>query len=99
MSKKQNQIVEIVNNGNEVTLEDFVIVAKITAFLGQYAPATHWSEDCDTFTDYQLRSFFKAVVTPYGDPLNLYIQELERHGFVMRNDECGEPVLYALPKL
>lgn len=78
----------------EVTLQDFVIPAKIEAFCTQYKPQDHWSEDCDVFTDYQLRSYFKAVVCPLGDPLSLYLQELALRGFKMKNDECGEPVIY-----
>lgn len=82
----------------EVTLQDYVIPSKIEAFCNQYAPADHWSEDCDVFTDYQLRTYFKAVVCPLGDPLALYLQVLALHGFKMRNDECGEPVIYARAK-
>lgn len=82
----------------EVTLQDFVVPAKIKAFCEQYRPVDHWTEDCDVFTDYQLRSYFKAVVCPLGDPLALYIQELAMRGFTMRHDECGEPVVYALAR-
>ncbi len=82
----------------EATLMDFVIPAKLEAFFEEYRPATRWTEDCDIFTDYQLRTYFKAVVCPLGDPLALYLQELQKHGFKMRNDECGEPVIYALRK-
>ena len=46
------------------------------------------------FTDYQLRSYFKAVVCPLGDPLALYLNALEAYGFKLRNDESGEPVIY-----
>ena len=82
----------------EVTLEDYIIPAKIEAFCEQYRPVNKWTEGCDTFTDYQLRTYFKAVVCPLGDPLALYLQELEYRGFKMRNDECGEPVIYAMVK-
>ena len=37
----------------EVTLQDFVIPAKIQAFCDKYKPLDHWREDCDMFTDYQ----------------------------------------------
>ncbi len=80
---------------SEVTLQDFVIPAKIEAFCAKYKPIDHWTEDCDMFTDYQLRTYFKAVVCPLGDPLSLYLQKLAFHGFKMRDDECGEPVIYA----
>ncbi len=86
------------NNENEVQLIDFVIPSKIQAFLEEYEPLPEWQEGCDTFTDYQLRSYFKAVVCPLGDPLALYLQELANHNFKMKNDVCGEPVIYAMPK-
>lgn len=78
-----------------VTLQDFIIPAKITAFCEQYEPIEVWSEDCDVFGDTQLRSYFKAVPCQLGDPLAIYTQELEKRGFHMHNDVCGEPVFYA----
>ena len=98
MGKKQDgQMVEITEQ-SEVTLQDFVIPAKIQAFCDKYKPLDHWCENCDMFTDYQLRTYFKAVVCPLGDPLALYIQELSYRGFYMHDDECGEPVIYAIAK-
>jgi len=82
----------------EVTLMDFVIPAKIKAFCQQYEPLDRWMEGCDMFTDYQLRSYFKAVPCQLGDPLAIYLQELANYGFLMHNDVCGEPVIYCLPK-
>lgn len=78
----------------EVTLQDFVIPAKIEAFCDKYKPLDHWCESCDTFTDSQLRTYFKAVVCPLGDPLSIYLQELATRGFKLRDDESGEPVIY-----
>lgn len=86
------------NDKPEVTLDDFVIPEKIKAFCNQYEPLDHWTEGCDMFNDSQLRSYFKAVVCPLGDPLSLYIAELGYCGFHMKNDECGEPVIYCKPK-
>ena len=97
MSKRNQQDYEGAEKA-EVTLQDFVIPSKIQAFCNQYNPQDHWTEDCDVFTDYQLRTYFKAVVCPLGDPLSLYLQELEMRGFKMRNDECGEPVIYCRAK-
>lgn len=94
MGRKNKDIVELTEQ-SEVTLQDFVIPAKIEAFCNKYKPLSHWREDCDMFTDYQLRSYFKAVVCPLGDPLALYLQELAARGFKMIDDECGEPVIYA----
>ncbi len=97
-SKKDNY--DLIDNDDkpEVTLDDFVIPSKITAFCNQYEPQDHWSEGCDMFNDSQLRTYFKAVVCPLGDPLSLYLQELEYKGFKMRNDESGEPVIYCRQK-
>lgn len=89
---------EIGTEQAEVTLQDFVIPAKINAFCSQYEPLEHWTEDCDVFTDYQLRTYFKAVVCPFGDPLSLYIAELGYRGYRMKNDECGEPAIYVRAK-
>lgn len=97
MSKRKQQDYEVSEKA-EVTLQDFVIPSKIQAFCNQYKSQDHWTEDCDVFTDYQLRTYFKAVVCPLGDPLSLYLQELEMRGFKMRNDECGEPVIYCRAK-
>lgn len=97
MSKRKQQDYEVTEQA-EVMLQDFVIPLKIQAFCNQYQPQDHWTEDCDVFTDYQLRTYFKAVVCPLGDPLSLYLQELEMRGFKMRNDECGEPVIYCRAK-
>jgi hypothetical protein len=93
MGKNRKQKMELTDQ-SEVTLQDFVIPSKIQAFCNQYKPSDHWTEDCDVFTDYQLRSYFKAVVCPLGDPLSLYLQELALKGFKMKQDECGEPVIY-----
>ena len=84
---------DIVDNDEqaEVTLQDFVIPAKIEAFGEQFE---HWTEDCEVFNDARLREYFKAIVCPLGDPLSLYLQELGYKGFHMQHDESGEPVIY-----
>ena len=95
MSRKKQDIIENTEQP-EVTLQDFVIPAKIEAFCEKYKPLSRWREDCDMFTDYQLRTYFKAEALPgLGDPLALYIHELALRGFKMKDDECGEPVIYA----
>jgi len=101
MGKRKKNDFDIIDNDEqaEVKLDDFVIPAKIEAFCDQYEPLDHWTEDCDTYTDYQLRTYFKAVVCPLGDPLSLYLQELGYRGFKMRNDESGEPVIYCKAKV
>lgn len=83
----------------DVTLQDYVIPAKLKAFCERYKPLDRWREDCEVFTDARLRTYFKAVVTPLGDPLSLYLEDLGTFGFKMHDDESGEPVIYAVPKV
>lgn len=98
MGKRKNKEMVEISEQLEVTLQDFVIPSKIDAFCDKYKPLDHWREDCDVFNDSQLRTYFKAVVTPIGDPLTLYLNELSARGFKMKDDECGEPVIYAAVK-
>lgn len=91
--KKRGDLVEL-DEQAEVKLQDFVIYDKIEAFAHQYEPLSKWTEGCEIFNDSRLRSYFKAVVCPLGDPLALYLQELGNLGFKMRNDESDEPVIY-----
>ena len=87
---------DIVDNDEqaEVTLQDFVIPAKIEAFGKQFEPLDHWTEDCEVFNDARLREYFKAIVCPLGDPLSLCLQEEGYTGFHIQHDERGEPVNY-----
>lgn len=100
--RKRNDydLVDLVDNDEqaEVTLQDFVIPAKIEAFNNQYEPQNHWTDGCEVFNDARLREYFKAIVCPLGDPLSLYLQELGYKGFHMQNDESGEPVIYCRAK-
>ena len=57
-SKKNKQYgYDIVDNDEqaEVTLQDFVIPAKIEAFSEQFEPLDHWTEDCEVFNDARIR--------------------------------------------
>lgn len=98
--KSKQRGYDIVDNDEqvEVTLQDFVIPAKIEAFGIQYEPQNHWTDGCEVFNDARLREYFKAIVCPLGDPLSLYLQELGYKGFHMQNDESGEPVIYCRAK-
>lgn len=97
--KSKQRGYDLINNDEqaEVTLDDFVIPAKIEAFGNQYEPQNHWTDGCEVFNDARLREYFKAIVCPLGDPLSLYLQELGYKGFHMQNDESGEPVIYCRP--
>lgn len=98
--KSKQRGYDIVDNDEqaEVTLQDFVIPAKIEAFGNQYEPQNHWTDGCEVFNDARLREYFKAIVCQLGDPLSLYLQELGYKGFHMQNDESGEPVIYCRAK-
>ncbi len=98
--KSKQRGYDIVDNDEqvEVTLQDFVIPAKIEAFGNQYEPQNHWTDGCEVFNDARLREYFKAIVCLLGDPLSLYLQELGYKGFHMQNDESGEPVIYCRAK-
>ena len=98
--KSKQRGYDIVDNDEQavVTLQDFVIPAKIEAFGNQYEPQNHWTDGCEVFNDARLREYFKAIVCPLGDPLSLYLQELGYKGFHMQNDESGEPVIYCRAK-
>ena len=98
--KSKQRGYDIVDNDEqvEVTLQDFVIPAKIEAFGNQYEPQNRWTDGCEVFNDARLREYFKAIVCPLGDPLSLYLQELGYKGFHMQNDESGEPVIYCRAK-
>ena len=60
MSRKKQDIIENTEQP-EVTLQDFVIPAKIEAFCEKYKPLNYWREDCDMFTDYQ-QWFVRLVI-------------------------------------
>ena len=55
MSRKKQDVIENTEQP-EVTLQDLLIPAQIEAFCEKYKPLSHWREDCDMFTDYQLRT-------------------------------------------
>ena len=88
-------------NGDQfqVHLEDYVIKEKVSAFVRCYAPCCEWDEGCKAFDEAQLRDFFKATVCGLGDPLKLYVEDLQAAGFRM---ECsmatGEPCVFARRK-
>ena len=83
----------------KVSLYDFIVMDKIEAFARCYTPVDHQTETCEVFDDARLREFFKAYVLSLGDPLNLYIMELNALGFQMNVQvSTGQPVIFAEPK-
>lgn len=86
---------------SEVTLSDFIVPQKIVAFCDAFEPADIYRLDgeLEIFTDYRLRSYFKAVPCQLGDPLSIYIERLENQGFKMRDTILGEPAILCKRKI
>lgn len=95
MSKKKDVDNE---QGGGVTLEDFIVPAKLDAFIGHYAPAEKESTCDEVFTDAKLRQFFKAWPCSLGDPLSVYMERLRIAGFTMGVSIGGEPALFVNQK-
>lgn len=85
----------------KVSLRDFIVPAKVTAFVNGYVPCREGDDGYEQFDDARLREVFKAYVCSLGDPLRLYIEDLQMANppFVM---ECsmvtGEPCVFARRK-
>ena len=83
----------------KVSLSDFIIPAKVSAFVRDYEPCNEGDPGYEQFDDGRLREMFKAYVCGLGDPLKLYIEDLKMAGFRM---DCslatGEPCIFARRK-
>lgn len=80
----------------KITLRDFVVEEKVSAFCKTYKPAERENQGTEVFTDDRLRQFFKAYVCGLGDPLKLYLEDLQLAGFTMTVDMAsGEPCILA----
>lgn len=90
---KQNNDYNNMQQGEKVTIDDFIIPQKVTAFTTAYRPAKKQTLTSEVFTDTRLREFFKAYVTKVGDPLAEYISRLERLGYKMQVSLTGEPAI------
>lgn len=80
------------------TLRDlFVIEQKIDAFCDSFEPADdELAPDMDirSFNDSALRKYFNAYPKTIGDPLVIYIEDLEVRGFKFKTSSLGdEPVI------
>lgn len=76
-----------------VSLEDYIVPAKIRAFVEEYTPAATEAEAEEVMGDAALRTFFQAYPLGIGDPLTLYIDALERNGYQLRVTSSNEPAL------
>lgn len=87
----------------KITLRDFIVPQKVSAFAQAYNPAPDTLDDTspyvEAFDDSRLREFFKAYVCGLGDPLALYVEDLVMLGFRMRVSlATGEPCIFVIRK-
>jgi len=88
-------------NGDQfqVHLSDYVIPAKVSAFVRDYEPCNEGDDGYEQFDDGRLREVFKAYVCDLGDPLKLYAEDLQMAGFRMEiSMATGEPCIFARRK-
>lgn len=81
-----------------VTIEDFVSEYKLNAFCVSYNPAPQEAPDVEVFNDARLRKYFQAYPRNIGDPLNWYLEELNRKGFTMKTSIQDEPAIFVRRK-
>ena len=90
MSKKTDNQEEV-----KVSLNDYFIPQKVTAFVESFEPSVEEDTACEVFTDQRLRKYFHAYyITGLGDLLTLYISRLEESGFHLRTSISGEPAVF-----
>lgn len=75
------------------TLEAFIMPQKVEAFKDAYQPCAE-NLATEIFDETRLRNFFKAWLTSLGDPLVLYLRDLEDAGFKLRVGRIGEPAIF-----
>lgn len=80
----------------KVSLRDFIVPAKVSAFVRGYVPCNEGEPGYEQFDDARLREVFKAYVCSLGDPLKLYVEDLQAAGFQMQcSMVTGEPCVFA----
>ena len=83
----------------KVSLRDFMVPEKVSAFVRDYEPCNEGDDGYEQFDDGRLREVFKAYVCGLGDPLGLYVQDLQMAGFQMEiSMATGEPCIFARRK-
>ena len=109
MSRKKKQTMDWDDDGGmqelmpeveveKVSLRDFIVPAKVSAFVKGYVPCREGDDGYEQFDDARLREVFKAYVCSLGDPLRLYIEDLQLANppFVMTcSMVTGEPCIFA----
>ena len=83
----------------KVSLRDFMVPQKVSAFVRTYEPCSEGDDGYEQFDDGRLREVFKAYVCGLGDPLKLYIEDLQMANFRMEiSMATGEPCIFARRK-
>lgn len=77
-----------------VSLTDFIIPQKVSAFCDSYTNAETEQVADEVFTDAKLRRYFQAYPRNIGDPLTEYVNLLEKCNFTMRTSISGEPAIF-----
>jgi len=107
MSRRKKQMMDWDDDGGvqelmpeveveKVSLRDFIVPAKVSAFVHGYAPCNEGEDGYEQFDDARLREVFKAYVCTLGDPLKLYVEDLQMAGFKMEiSMATGDPCIFA----
>ena len=83
----------------KVSLEDFCVMEKVSAFCRAYMPCREGDDGYEQFDDARLREVFKAIPCGLGDPLKVYMEQLKLlGGFTMEMSMLGEPCIFARRK-
>jgi hypothetical protein len=82
----------------KVSIEDFVSQHKVVAFCSTYLPSDVEGDGVEVFNDARLRKYFQAYPRNIGDPLNWYLDTLQKNGFLMRTSLQGEPAIFCRRK-
>lgn len=82
----------------KVSIEDFVSTHKVVAFCQSYMPCDAEGDGVEVFNDARLRKYFQAFPRNIGDPLNVYLDMLQRNGYVMQTSIQGEPAIFCRRK-
>ena len=69
----------------------------VDAFADSYKPVVHEEEADELFSVGRIREYFNAWPQPKSpDPLNPYLDELEKRGFAMQTGYDGQPAIFVV---
>lgn len=87
------------DEADKVSIEDFVSMHKVVAFCTTYVPVDVEGDGVEVFNDSRLRKYFQAYPRNIGDPLNFYLDTLQKNGYIMRTSVLGEPAIFVRRKV